>query len=75
MYDKSRDKENIEEVTHNIKLRSHNKVKLRNKFSGLTKLHRSPYYRGCILWESLPKEIQKAESREEFKCKVKGIIK
>ena len=75
MYDKSRNNENIEVITHDIELRNRTKVKLKNKFSGLTKLHNSPYYRGCVLWESLPEDIQKAENRNEFKNKVKIFIK
>ena len=37
------------------------KIKMKNIFSGPTKLHLSPYYRGCTLWSQLPEDIQKAE--------------
>ena len=47
MFDKGKSSENVEIQTHNIALRNRNKVKLKNKFSGLTKLHNS------TLWESL----------------------
>ena len=72
MYDQSKDENNIVVVTHDINLRSNSKVKLKNKFSLLTKLHASPYYRGCDLWSRLPEDIQ---NRNIFKTRVKTEIK
>ena len=74
MYDKSKNDENVEVILHDINLRSRGKVKMKTQFSGLTKLHSSPYYRGCQLWGNLPKEIQKAENRNVFKSMVKCEI-
>ena len=46
MYISSKDSTNIKMITHNKNLRSTKKVKMKEDFSGLTKLHQSPYYRG-----------------------------
>ena len=67
MYINSKDINNIKNWTHNINLRSTKTVKMKEDFSGLTKLHRSPYYRGIKLWESLPETVQ-------LKNEVKKII-
>ena len=74
MYDKSKDLKNIEDMSHGINLRSRKKVKLKTAFSGLTKIHVSPYYRGCCLWNQLPVDIQKAENRYVFQQQVKKQI-
>ena len=44
---------------------------MKSRFSNLTKLHVSPYYRGCVIWNQLPDNVQKAESVEMFKKQVK----
>ena len=75
MYMSSKDNDNIKEVEHDINLRSRSKVKLKDDFSSLTKLHNSPYFRGLKLWNALPHEVQKAENNQVFKSLVKGLIK
>ena len=47
-------------------LRSNNKVKMKYKFSNLTKLHNSPYYEGVKLWNALPEQIL-CKVNNEFK--------
>ena len=74
MYINSKDINNIKNRTHDINLRSTKKVKMKEDFSGLTKLHRSPYYRGIKLWESLPETVQHAETKIIFKNEVKKNI-
>ena len=74
MYDKSKDVKNIEVVSHDKNLRSRGKIKIRTKFSGLTKLHVSPYYRGSYLWSQLSADIQQSENRIIFQQKVKKEI-
>ena len=74
MYIASKDSNNIKEVTHNMNLRSSDKIKLKEAFSDKTKLHKSPYFRGLKLWSSLPVDVQKAESIEVFKLGVKKNI-
>ena len=74
MYSQSIQSENVGIITHDINLRSKNKVKLKNEFSSLTKLHASPYYRGCVLWRNLPEEIQKSENINVFKNHIRRHI-
>ena len=74
MYIESKDSNNIKEDSHGMNLRSSKKVKLKEKFSDMTKLHKSPYFRGLKLWETLPDDVQKAENKEMFKNRVKTII-
>ena len=75
MYINSKDINNIQVKRHEKNLRSTKKVKMKEPFSGLTKLHQSPYYRGIKLWESLPDTVQKSENKIIFKNEVKKIIK
>ena len=74
MYIASKDINNIKEESHGRNLRSSKKVKLKDEFSDMTKLHKSPYFRGLRLWELLPDEVQKSESIEIFKNHVKKVI-
>ena len=71
MYNCSTKEENLDIISHDINLRSRNKVKLMNEFSSLTKLHISPYYRGCTLWDQLLEHIQLPENITQFKSQVK----
>ena len=75
MYINSKDINNIQVKRHEKNLRSTKKVKMKEPFSGLMKLHQSPYYRGIKLWESLPDTVQKSENKIIFKNEVKKIIK
>ena len=72
MYDQSKD--DINKVTTKCDriLRSNKKVTLKYKFSHLTKLHNSPFYRGVKLWNSLPAELHICKDRHEFKKLLKG---
>ena len=75
MFKQSKEIDNLEVISHDINLRSRGRIKLKNKFSGLSKLHASPYYRGCALWTKLPENVQKAENITVFKNYIKGNIK
>ena len=55
-------------------LRSSTKVKLVSDFTRLTKVQRSPYYRGLKLWDQLPKSVQKEPSRLKFKREIVKLI-
>ena len=55
-------------------LRSDKKLNLKTKFSNLSKLHSSPFYRDVRLWNGLSCEMQKCESSSEFKKMLKNII-
>ena len=74
MYTESKIPSNIEESRDYMILRSTKKVKMKSDFTKLTKIQRSPYYRGLKLWNSLPKNVQKEESKSKFKFKLSKCI-
>ena len=67
MYKQSLDNGNIDKYRPERILRSHKKVKLKNKFSRITKIQKSPFYRGVKLWNDLPLELQNVRKIETFK--------
>ena len=75
MYEQSKDEINIATNKCDKILRSTRKVKMKYKFSSLTKLHNSPYYRGVKLWNKLPVGIQNCEKKSEFKNLVRSWSK
>ena len=74
MYTESKIPSNIEESRDYMILRSTKKVKMKSDFTKLTKIQRSPYYRGLKLWNSLPENVQKEESKSKFKFKLSKCI-
>ena len=74
MYTESKIPSNIEESKDYMILRSTKKVKMKSDFTKLTKIQRSPYYRGLKLWNSLPENVQKEESKSKFKFKLSKCI-
>ena len=69
MYTESKLERNIDMYGPQRQLRSSGNVKM--KFTRLTKIQKSPYYRGLSLWDGLPKELQLVESRQVFKERIK----
>ena len=67
MYGQSKNEINIVHETCDRILRSTIKVKMKYKFSRPTKLHNSPYYRGVMLWNKMPANIQTCKVKLEFK--------
>ena len=63
----SKVKVNVENSRPNIDLRSKPKVKLKSKFTSITKVYNSPLYRGIRLWDQLPPNLQKEENNIKFK--------
>ena len=55
----------------NIKLHSSNRLKLKSQFTRLTKVQKSPYYRGLELWDKLPEKLQNEPSKLKFKGEIK----
>ena len=70
VYRTSKDTVNIDNSRPNIDLRSKPKVKLKNKFTALTKVYNSPLYRGIRLWDQLPPNLQKKENKIKFKTEI-----
>ena len=72
MYRESREEKNINCTRLSMELRSTTKVKMTQKFTSLTKVQRSPLYRGIKLWDLLPTVLQNEKDYVKFK---KEIIK
>ena len=53
-----------------IDLRSKPKVKLKSKFTKITKVFNSLLYRGSRLWDKLPVNLQKEENKIRFKTEI-----
>ena len=68
MYTQSKNIENLKATSVERTLRSANKVKMKNDFTNITKVHNSPLYRGIRLWDSLPASLQ--EDKYSFKKKI-----
>ena len=75
MYIQSKVDGNLQSKGSYMNLRSSNKVKMKSNFTKLTKIQRSPYYRGLKLWDQLPENVQKEQSKLVFKSKVSICIK
>ena len=71
MYDESMYDGNIDMHRPSMELRSSENIKMQHKFTRLSKVQKSPYYRGLSLWDKLPKELQQVESKKEFKDRIK----
>ena len=74
MYGQSKEEMNLAQKSCDRILRSNNKTTMKYEFSNLTKLHKSPYYRGVKLWNTLPAETQKCNIKREFKKQMQNII-
>ena len=72
MYNESKQDVNINMYRPRMELRSSRNVKMNRKFTRLSKIQKSPYYRGLSPWDKLPKELQLVESRQEFKCCIRS---
>ena len=73
VYKTSKDEVNVDSSRPNIELRSKPKVKLKNKFTSITKVYNSPSYRGMRLWAQLPPELQKQENNNKDQNRIKLI--
>ena len=58
-----------------IELCSRNKAKFKNKFTNITKVQNSPFYRGIFQWDQLPMDLQCEEKLQVFKKGVRSLIK
>ena len=67
MYRQARIHTNIDIYRPETDLRSNLKVKFRSKVTKLTKVQKSPYYRGITLWDRLPVDVQRATTKVKFK--------
>ena len=69
MFTQSTDVQNLKVDTVKTNLRSKNKVRMKNDFTGKTSVLNSPLYRWLRLWDSLPSEMQKNKDNPTFREK------
>ena len=70
IYKNSKNTMNIDQERPNMDLRSKPKVKLKSKFTSITKVYNSPLYRGLRLWDKLTPNLQKEENKFRFKSEI-----
>ena len=75
MYNESLNADNLNLRSHNILLRSSNKIKFMEKLTRKTSVQNSPYYRGIALWNCLSESLQKEPTLVKFKNKIKGTYR
>ena len=67
MFNESHNDDNIDYYRPERVLRSEDKVKIKSKFTRITKVQKSPFYRGVGLWNDLPMALQHKQSKPLFK--------
>ena len=67
MYRYSRNNKFVDNTVHRENLRSENKINFVCPFTKVTKIRKSPFYRGVDLWNSLRVEHHRAENKKRFK--------
>ena len=71
MFKESLEDTNIDKYRPDRVLRSRKKVKMKTPFTRITKIQKSPFYRGITLWNELSTEMQNEQNIEKFKTAVK----
>ena len=61
-------------VRPEVLLRNNNKLTFQIKTTRLTKVQRSPYFRGVTLWDRLPENVQQATTKVKFKTLLNKIL-
>ena len=67
MYRLSRVETYLENTRPEINLRSRHKIKFSIPVTKLSKVMKSPFYRGASLWDRLSQEVQRATTKVRFK--------
>ena len=67
MYRHAHDSSNLDFRRPDTNLRSNLKIRFRNKITPLTKIQKSPYYRGVSLWDRLPVDVHRVTTKVKFK--------
>ena len=67
MYRISRINLYIDDERPEIILRNRNKIKFKTPITKLTKVLKSPFYRGARLWDMLTEDVQRATTKVKFK--------
>ena len=74
MYRHSKTPGNLHVARPEVFLRNNNKIKFKIKTTKLTKVQKSPYFRGVTLWDRLPEEVQRATTKVKFKTLLNKIL-
>ena len=74
MYKESKVDQNIDIYRPQRVTCSATHVKLKHKFTRITKIQRSPYYRGLELWDQLPQSLQTLETNLMFKNAIREYV-
>ena len=70
MFGQSLNTDNIDYYRPERILRSRHKIKLKVKFTRITKIQKSPFYRGISLWNTLPQSLQCEQNKVRFKSAI-----
>ena len=70
MFGQSLNTDNIDYYRPERILRSRHKIKLKVKFTRITKIQKSPFYRGISLWNTLPQSLQFEQNKVRFKSAI-----
>ena len=73
MYRLSKMNRYIDNTVYRENLRSEDKIKFNCPFTKISKIRKSPFYRGVDLWNSLKVEHHRAENKKKFKNLLKTI--
>ena len=74
LYKESKVDANIDMYRPQRVLHSANHVKMKHKFTRLTKIQTSPYYIGLELWDKLPQELETITTNAAFKSAIKDRV-
>ena len=70
----TKDDVNLDAERPNMDLRSRPKLKLKCKFTSITKVYNSHLYPGQRLWDKLPANLQKEEKKVKFKTEINKFV-
>ena len=74
MFNLSKDETKLSVADENVVVtRSSEKVKFITEFTSITRVQISPLYRGIMLWDKLPKDIQTLGSKIDFKRAINNL--
>ena len=75
MYKKSKlDIDTLQLQRRKVELRSKNKVKFKQNFTNKTKVQNSPLFRGILLWNQLPADVQTLDKLSLFKNAIRSLL-
>ena len=73
MYRQAQTESNLDNYRSEINLRNNRKIKSNIPKTSLTKVNKSPLYRGVWLWNGLDRDVQRATTKVKFKTMLKKL--